>query len=327
MELTSRRESAYNRRLEIARLARDRPHEKSYNNGEEGRYRDPRTGRPSYTARFTKGLPHHSNGQLANPDDYVEFLRAIDSGLEADIRRCSRGPLRQTRDAAPQWRSRLARAAKAKVRSWESMAGGLAFSLQGPDAHALALPPAPTLDSPEITQEMGELYLMALLRDLPFAAWGAPSTPHPEIANAIQQLNELPLLSQNSHALRESHRSLISFSNIFRGFTPGVQNGPYISQFLLIGTKVLGDKGLRSTLDGQVRFGATSISQKVQIASPGKDYMTDFCSFLDVQDGADLRGLETYEEGERFITTPRDLATYVHYDGKHVVLHPLAIDL
>jgi hypothetical protein len=45
--------------------------------------------------------------------------------------------------------------------------------------------------------------------------------------------------------------------------------------------------------------------------------MTTFEAWLDVQNGADVRGLETYENNPqyRFITTPRDLATYVHYDA------------
>eukprot|EP00171_Calliarthron_tuberculosum_P014590 IDg14590t1 len=289
MERISRIESAYNQRLKIARLARDRPHEKSYSNGEEGLYRDPRTGRPSYTARFTKGMPHRSNGQLANPKDYILFIRAIDSGIEFDIRRST-------------------------VRAWESMAGGLAYSLQGPDAHDLALPPAPTLDSPQLAVEMGELYMMALLRDTPFSAWGTPANTHPDISMAISRLNELLSISKTYCRGRGLYQTRVSLSTIFRGMIPGVDRGPYISQFLLIGTINLGDKGMESTLDGKVRFGAASISQKVQIATPDKDYMTDFSSFLDVQDGADLRGLESYETGQRFITTPRDLATYVHYD-------------
>ncbi|MEM9093311.1 MAG: vanadium-dependent haloperoxidase, partial [Cyanobacteria bacterium P01_F01_bin.53] len=47
-------------------------------------------------------------------------------------------------------------------------------------------------------------------------------------------------------------------------------------------------------------------------------YMTTWGEWLDVQQGADLRFLEEYTnepEPRRFITTPRDLATYVHYDA------------
>ena len=43
--------------------------------------------------------------------------------------------------------------------------------------------------------------------------------------------------------------------------------------------------------------------------------MTDWCSWLDVQNGANLKGADLFEERRRFITTPRDLATYVHFDA------------
>ena len=49
--------------------------------------------------------------------------------------------------------------------------------------------------------------------------------------------------------------------------------------------------------------------------------MTVWEQYLDVQNGADLRGIETYvkpdgvDQGHRFIATPRDLATYVHFDA------------
>jgi hypothetical protein len=45
---------------------------------------------------------------------------------------------------------------------------GLAFDLEGADAQALTLPPAPRIDGPENASEMGELYWMALLRDVSF---------------------------------------------------------------------------------------------------------------------------------------------------------------
>ena len=85
MERVSRREAAYRRRVAAAQLARDRPHEVSVSNGEEGLYRD-EEGKPTYSGNFTKGLAHDSNGKLMDPNDYIKFVRAIDSGLESDIR-------------------------------------------------------------------------------------------------------------------------------------------------------------------------------------------------------------------------------------------------
>ena len=115
-------------------------------------------------------------------------------------------------------------------------------------------------------------------------------------------------------------------SDLFRGVAPGERVGPYLSQFLLLGNSDVGNA--RSPLDGFVQFGAIGIQQKVRIADEYKDYMTVWNAYVDVQNGADVRGAETYlkpeedgrnvcdtDKGHRFITTPRDLATYVHYDA------------
>ena len=61
----------------------------------------------------------------------------------------------------------------------------------------------------------------------------------------------------------------------------------------------------------------------LQSARPTIDYMTDFSYYIDVQNAARLSGLEDYIDPKvehhklayRFITTPRDIATYVHYDA------------
>jgi hypothetical protein len=57
--------------------------------------------------------------------------------------------------------------------------------------------------------------------------------------------------------------------------------------------------------------GAVRIDQRVRVV----DYLTDWPEFLDVQNGADTRKRESYDSGYRFIATPRDLTTYVHYDA------------
>ena len=110
---------------------------------------------------------------------------------------------------------------------------------------------------------------------------------------------------------------------VFRGITPGDNIGPYISQFMLAGNTGIncGDKE-RSASDGLIAYGAANIDQRVRIAK-AEDYMIHWDEWYDVQQGANLSGLEEYttqkcdkhEVTRRFITTPRDLATYVHYDA------------
>ncbi|MEM8809761.1 MAG: bromoperoxidase, partial [Cyanobacteria bacterium P01_G01_bin.38] len=76
--MRDRRLAALNIRREAAEVAANREHPPHVNNGEELRYRV--EGEPSHIANFTKGLPHDDKGLLSNPDDYQQFVRAIDSG-------------------------------------------------------------------------------------------------------------------------------------------------------------------------------------------------------------------------------------------------------
>jgi hypothetical protein len=64
--------------------------------------------------------------------------------------------------------TRLKKAVPVPVRAWESQGAGNTFDLEGPDAQAVTMPPAPMADSPELIAEMAEVYEMALLRDVPF---------------------------------------------------------------------------------------------------------------------------------------------------------------
>ena len=73
----------------------------------------------------------------------------------------------------------------------------------------------------------------------------------------------------------------------------------------------------------KITYGVLEIDQRVPIAKPCVDYMTDMTSYVKAQRG--LRpDRETYvpenytdkaRAARRFISTPRDLATYVHYDA------------
>ena len=74
--------------------------------------------------------------------------------------------------------------------------------------------------------------------------------------------------------------------------------------------------------NGIIRYGALSVDQRVPVASAGVDFMTDWNDWLAVQNGVDPQtGNEAAVFGpaasvtRRFISTPRDLATYVHYDA------------
>ena len=206
------------------------------------------------------------------------------------------------------------------------------------------MPPAPALDDPELAVEIGEVYLQALLRDIHFSQLRDERTPlkHDvsadpscdavlKVDEAIRIFNRLLIryrrfvsLNRNrlSKAKLRRFRSRVTRQNIFRGIAPGDDVGPYLSQFLLIGNTAIGNIGAET--DGFIRYGAIRVDQRVRVATPCKDYMTTFEAWLDVQNGADVRGAETYETNAsgtrefpayRAMTTPRDLATYVHFDA------------
>lgn len=180
------------------------------------------------------------------------------------------------------------------------------------------MPPAPALDSEELTSEIAEVYEMALLRDVPFANFEADLTAPLARLNQLAWFNGEPLPNLPPDA-QTRRRGPLNIQTVFRGIARGDDQGPYLSQFLCRGTSELGldTDGAEA---GFVQYGALVFQNRVRLATPRKDYMTTWEWWLDVQNGADLRGRETYEgaastDRYRFIATPRDLATYVHYDA------------
>ena len=91
------------------------------------------------------------------------------------------------------------------VRKWESPTAGHAFDLEGPDAQAHTMPPAPELDSEELIAEMCEVYGMALLRDVPFADFDA----HPLGTTVQVALDALPWFSSSTASLAITRRVTI----------------------------------------------------------------------------------------------------------------------
>ena len=248
------------------------------------------------------------------------------------------------------------------VRSWESPLAGHVYDLEGPDADALAMERGPTLGSSELSAELAEVYAMALLRDVPFTkienATGSNTLGIP-VSSIVEGLNSLPwfnpqgspvtsfpdstgnpyllTLQEQRRRIARTHEPLdelaptpqaLSAANLFRGSVPGAKHGPFISQFLLLGTEGrngprnsdhptdLGESPTRhNPEDGLIVYGAQTINQRVYPQRTDLDYMTDWPSWLDVQNGANVGDATAFEQERRFITTPRDLASFVHYDA------------
>ncbi|MDA0268602.1 MAG: vanadium-dependent haloperoxidase, partial [Cyanobacteria bacterium] len=296
-------------------------------NGDEQRYAG-----DQYFMCFTKGLPHNPDtGLLQDPQDFVEFRRAIDDGfIDPFSDRVRHGAKFKVGLEGGAYTVQPDPCPTDNFRQWEAPTAGVVFELQGPDPHAVTMAPAPALldvdggANPELVLEMAEVYELALLRDQPFNHLEA-DCPNATIAASIQRLNQLSYLKDQTGRPRKVNAAgELDAQTVFRGASPGVEVGPYLSQFMLIGNTDLNGGG--KVAEGKITYGALHIDQKVPIAEPGKDYLTTMATYVEVQ-----RGLrpprETYgathgnpvlapgRPPRRFISTPRDLATYVHYDA------------
>ncbi|MCB9686802.1 MAG: bromoperoxidase [Alphaproteobacteria bacterium] len=286
-----RADAAYEVRVAAASLARERNRVHHRANGDEQAYAS-----ANYAMSFTKGLKHGSKtGLIEDAADFRAFREAIDGGFVDPFTARVPGVM------APE-------------RPWEAPTAGLVFDLEGPDAQAVTMPPAPRLGSDELAFELAEVYELALLRDVPLTDLQAGST-NSSVAETLARLNGTAYATAGfpGRPRKTDAAGKLDAQTVFRGSSPGVERGPFVSQFLLVGTPdQTWSTGLK---DGKIRYGALQIDQRVPIAKQ-QDYMTDWKSWLDVQNGAATQcDPDLFDDGRRFVTTPRDLATYVHYDA------------
>ncbi len=326
--MTERQQKSYDVRLKAAELARSRQYPEHKANGDEQKYAGDK-----YFMSFTKGLPHNPNtGLIQDAQDFVEFRRAIDDGfIDPFSERVRHGAKFQVNNGNVE---ALKKDEITKnFRQWEAPTAGVVFDLEGPDAQAVTIPPAPPLIdadgevNQELVFEMAEVYELAILRDQPFNAFEGGSGDE-DIQASIRRLNQLEYIENQTGRPRKTverrrrPEAKLSLQTVFRGSSPGVEVGPYISQFLLIGNTDRNQGG--SVAEGKITYGVQQIDQKVPVAEPKKDFMTTMDDYVLVQRGI-KPDPETYvlKDGtpppkrpvRRFISTPRDLATYVHYDA------------
>jgi hypothetical protein len=284
-----RRLSALATREQAARLAASRRHPKHVNNNDEVNYPD----RP-FIGNYSKGLKHDPVGD-PEPISYGSLLRALESRDPGDFEEILQPP--------------------GAVKLTNPQAG-LAFDLEGPDAQAVTQPPAPRFDSKQTAAEMGELYWMALARDVSFINYAnEAATPDSVIDRAIRSLNtEFPQFGGTAP---------VTVQNLFRGIFLGEQVGPYVSQFLWKGNidPRKPDGQGRDADEGYITYGSQVIDQRQwtvkgfpQIGAAA-DYLTQFSDWLAVQNGRDDRGKDQFDTTRRrFIRNLRDGAQYVHFD-------------
>ncbi|MEM9394317.1 MAG: vanadium-dependent haloperoxidase [Pseudomonadota bacterium] len=296
-----RKAGSYNARVSAAEAARERNHPIHQANGDEQKYSG-----AHFAMSFTKGLAHDPDtGVVENSEHFMAFRTAINDGFIDAF---------NTRVPVPPFAGQNAFGR----RQWEAPTAGVVYDLEGPDAQAVTMAPAPELGSEELSFEMAEVYELALLRDEPFHAFD-PDGGSAALTDARDRLNSYAYATSGfpNRPRKTNDAGLLDRDNIFRGSSPGVEIGPYVSQFMLIGNHI---DGIANIYDGQILYGVQRIDQRVPVAADGDDYMQNWQDWLDVQNGMDVRGPgdpgQNFQSGAvRFIQTPRDLATYVHFDA------------
>ena len=220
---------------------------------------------PNKIGNYSKGLPHNNDGTVVL-SAYNALTKALNSGQTNDFNVIPMGG--DVHLTNPQ--------------------AGLAFDLEGPDAHALVQPPAPGFASRELAAEISENYWMALLRDIPFSQYSVNP-----VANAAAA--DLTLYGADFKGPKNG--GAVTPATLFRGLTEGDRRGPYLSQFFY----------------QQCRFGANNLEQRITTALPGVDYLTDFNTWLAVQRGFS-QPATLLDPVSRYMRNGRDLSQWVHID-------------
>jgi len=265
-----RQARAFEVRMRAAELARGRRHVQQTANGDDNLY-------PNRIGSYSKGLPHDILG-VVDPTAYNALLACLATADPEDFERLPMGLGRKLTNPL----------------------AGMAFDLEGPDSHHLGMAPAPRIASAEAASELGELYWMALCRDVHFGDYET----NPVVANAVADL------SRFSDFRGPRSGFSVTPATIFRGSTAGDLVGPYLSQFLW----------------QDIPMGALRISQKIWTLLPGQDFLTGYSDWL-----ASQNGFEDYsyplDGTPRYIRNLRDLGQWVHVDALYQAYHQACLIL
>ena len=234
------------------------------NNGDEDLYPDKR-------GSYAKGLPHLDSG-LVDPAAFNKLVIALQKGTSDAFLDIPMGTPGAKKFHSPQ--------------------AAFQFNLIGADGWSHSVNPAPKITSAEKAGELVELYCMRLLYDIDFDAYATlPGL-------VIARLADLNALSDFRGPKIDGQ---VTAQTLFRGNLPGVLDGPYISQFLLMSPM----------------FSDTPFVQRytVPTAIPGNAFMTTVADWLASQRGNNpATASPTFDPTLRYIRNARDLANFVHRD-------------
>ena len=256
-ESQTHQQAAMRVRMEAAARSLERPPLEQITTGDEERYADKR-------ASFSKTLPHNEIGEVS-PEAYRLFVDIL-------------------RQGNPKRFGEMPRAANAELRLNNPQAA-YSYELVGIDSHSTAISWHPPFTSPWMASDMGELYWLALTRDVPYREYES----HPLIAEAPKDLNSF------SSPVGPAVVQKLNPITVFRGETKGELIGPYISQFLW----------------HPIPFGATSFDQRERYPVPGQDFLVEFQEWLANQQGVKPKWKLVLDTQRRYIHNNRNLAEYV----------------
>lgn len=266
----------YNVRVAAADLCRQTAVPTHPTDGDEAKY-------PNKIATDTRGLPHNNLGEV-DLKAYQSLINALKSGDPNEYEKIVLGGKRKlVQPLTP-----------------------LAVSLTGLNASQLAVPVPPSLDSAEQAAEFIELVWTALLQDVPFSEF-RNDTNHPLVLAAVQDLNRLSAFKGPKQNGKITPALLFRGTAIYVGpsgqgtayYTlPGVDIGPYVSQFLL----------------RDVPLGTQSLAQRnlIPVASPENSFQVNYDEWLLVQNGGSSGRSIKFDSTRRYLINSRDQAEVAH---------------
>jgi hypothetical protein len=224
---------------------------------------------PGYAAMYAKGLPHDVFGFVL-PAAYEHLVRALDDESGASLEQV---PLGGTlRLVSPQ--------------------AAFAVGMDGLDPAQIEVPPPASFASDAMAFDAMHVYWAARLRDLPFDRYAGDAL----VARALAEVPDIGARPGD-------------MTSAFRLPLPGVERGPYVSQFLL----------------RPVPMGANALYQRVLSPAAGVDYGAHWDTWLALQNGQQPDVGPREGSAARYIVTGRDLAAWSRHDypaqaGLHAAL-------
>jgi hypothetical protein len=336
----ARERSASERRSALGSLASGRGDGVTMANGEETAY-------GGFSLSYTKALPHDTNGNVHAPS-YQAMVSALTMNDGGALESLPVGSNRSATSASAatdinprQYTTIQGESNPRGYRKLTSPLTGHAYDTEGADAGSLGISAVPLIKSDEFAAEMSELYGMALLRDMPFTdiadGVGAAVQVTTELSGMPFFQTNYPTNDMATRRRYNTRGTITNSADLFRGSTDGSKIGHWMSQYLLVGSDtrskdVQGSspsqnpsyRGVNADVrhaHGFIYMGTQVIDQRCTVAKPGADYLTTWASWLDAQNGVDFNNLDTFNRRRRYLTTPRDIATYVHFDALYQAYH------